>query len=97
MHAEKKREDVGVRQHVLTPVNAPSSGFSFATLAMRRLSAPVFSLTSNKSLSKCFLAGLRPGGRFLSIKADDICTNNAFVWGDLNARNQPSAFLYGET
>jgi len=26
-----------------------------------------------------------------------IRTKNAFVWGDLNARNQPNAFSYGET
>jgi len=30
-------------------------------------------------------------------EADDIRTKNAFVWGDLNARNQPNAFSYGET
>ena len=30
-------------------------------------------------------------------KVDDIRTKNAFVWGDLNARNQPNAFSYGET
>jgi len=29
--------------------------------------------------------------------ADDIRTKHAFVWGDLNARNQPNAFSYGET
>jgi len=29
--------------------------------------------------------------------ADDIRTKHAFVWGDLNARNQPNAFTYGET
>ena len=28
---------------------------------------------------------------------DDIRTKHAFVWGDLNARNQPNAFSYGET
>ena len=31
------------------------------------------------------------------VKADDIRTKHAFVWGDLNARNQPNAFSYGET
>jgi len=31
------------------------------------------------------------------IKADDNRTKHAFVWGDLNARNQPNAFSYGET
>jgi len=31
------------------------------------------------------------------IKADDIRTKHAFVWGDLNARNQPNAFSYEET
>jgi len=35
--------------------------------------------------------------RLLQILADDIRTKNAFVWGDLNARNQPNAFSYGET
>ena len=30
-------------------------------------------------------------------RADDIRTKHAFVWGDLNARNQPNAFSYGET
>jgi len=32
-----------------------------------------------------------------NIRADDIRAKHAFVWGDLNARNQPNAFSYGET
>jgi len=54
------------------------------------LTPPAWILSVYNASSNC-------GRSYEKRLADDICTNNAFVWGDLNSRNQPSAFLYGET
>jgi len=66
----------------------------------------LFFFPSRFALSSIFLGGrgdwgahgaLQILGKMELRKADDIRTKHAFVWGDLNARNQPNAFSYGET
>ena len=47
-------------------------------------------------LGKCTV-GHKSHDPLLPCWADDIRTKHAFVWGDLNARNQPNAFSYGQT